>query len=179
MVKTVAKLTWDARAAPVHLLARLYLIVRSDFEQWQLTKPFPAQPRHSQRVDNPFLNTLAQDHLPATELLIKGICRDGEVFRPSDWAERLCGAVVVFLPGATSLFDVQSSARPYHGYTTYVRPAIINGIYYVIVDSRLRHLEPRAWDYVTSFAHDNDLVMFDATELLPRESLPEMSLAAA
>jgi hypothetical protein len=49
----------------------------------------------------------------------------------------------------------------------------------VIVDSRLRHLEPRAWDYVTSFAYDNDLVMFDATELLPRESLPEMSLAAA
>ena len=179
MVKTVAKLTWDARAAPVHLLARLYLIVRSDFEQWQLTRPFPAQPRNSRHANNPFLNTLAQDHLPATELLIKGIRKDGKVFRPSDWAERLCGAAVVFLPGATSLSGVQSSARPYHGYTTYVRPAIINGIYCVIVDSRLRHLEPRAWDYVTSFAYDNDLVMFDATELLPRESLPEMSLAAA
>ena len=180
MAKTVTKLTWDARTAPVHLLARLYLIVRSDFEQWQLTRPSPTHPKYSHRsAGNLFFGTLAQDHLPATELLIKGIRRDGKIFRPSDWAERLCGAAVVFLPGITSLSSAQSSARPYHGYTAYVRPAIINGIYCVIVDSRLRHLEPRAWDYVTGFARDNDLVMFDAADSLPRESLPEMSLAAA
>jgi hypothetical protein len=111
--------------------------------------------------------------------LIKGICCDGKTFRPSDWAERLCGAAVVFFPGAASSSGAQSTARPYHGYATHVRPAIISGVYCVIIDARLRDLEPRAWDYVTGFARDNDLVTLDIADLAAAAALPEMSLAAA
>ncbi len=185
----------------MHLLARLYLIVRSDFERWRMVRPLPGQPTPRRRtadtsffcpspqdgrpeprrraVDAPIFCPLPQACLSVNELLIKGICRDGKTFRPSDWAERLCGAVTVFLPGTTSSSSAQSTARPYHGYTAFVRPAIICGVYCVIVDERLRDLEPRAWDYVTSFARDNDLVMLDVADLAAAPALPEISLAAA
>ena len=201
MAKTVAKLPWDARAAPLHLLARLYLIVRSDFERWRVAKALSDRPAPRRRaadtsffypppqgdrpeprrraVDAPVFCPLPQDCLADNELLIKGIRRDGKTFRPSDWAERLCGAAVVFFPGATSLSGARSTARPYHGYAAYVRPAIISGVYCVIIDARLRDLEPRAWDYVTGFARDNDLVMHDAADLAAAAALPEMSRAAA
>jgi len=201
MAKTDAKLPWDARAAPLHLLARLYLIVRSDFEQWRMARPLSGRPAPRRRAadtsffcpspqdgrpeprrrtaDAPFFCPLPQDCLSVNELLIKGICCDGKTFRPSDWAERLCGAAVVFFPGAASSSGAQSTARPYHGYATHVRPAIIGGVYCVIIDARLRDLEPRAWDYVTGFARDNDLVTLDIADLAAAAALPEMSLAAA
>jgi hypothetical protein len=31
----------------------------------------------------------------------------------------------------------------------------------VIVDLRLRELEKRVWDFVTGFAHDNNLIMLE------------------
>ncbi|MDO8437203.1 MAG: DUF3579 domain-containing protein [Nitrosomonadaceae bacterium] len=156
MAKTAATLKWDAWAAPLYLLARLYLIVRSDLEQWRVAK-----------------------QLPVNRLLIKGICRNGKTFRPSDWAERLCGAAVVFLPDTALPSGAQSTTRPYHGYSSYVRPAFIDGARCVIIDARLRDLEPRAWDYVTGFAHDNDLVMLDLADLVAAPALSEITLAAA
>lgn len=156
MAKTAATLKWDAWAAPLYLLARLYLIVRSDLEQWQAAK-----------------------QLPVNRLLIKGVCRNGKTFRPSDWAERLCGAAVVFLPDTALPSGAQSAARPYHGYSAYVRPAFIDGARCMIIDARLRDLEPRAWDYVTGFAHDNDLVTLDLADLVTAPALPEITLTAA
>lgn len=156
MAKTAATLKRDAWAAPLYLLARLYLIVRSDLEQWRAAR-----------------------QLPTNKLLIKGVCRNGKTFRPSDWAERLCGAAAVFLPDTTLPSGAQSAARPYHGYSTHVRPAFIDGARCVIIDPHLRDLEPRAWDYVTGFAHDNDLVMLDLADLVTAPALPEITLAAA
>ena len=39
---------------------------------------------------------------PVKELLIKGVTRDGNSFRPSDWADRLCGVMAVFRPDASA-----------------------------------------------------------------------------
>lgn len=49
----------------------------------------------------------------------------------------------------------------------------------MIIDARLRDLEPRAWDYVTGFAHDNDLVTLDLADLVTAPALPEITLTAA
>lgn len=180
MAKTAATLKWDAWAAPLYLLARLYLIVRSDLDQWRVAKELSGWPEPSCRATNaPSFYPPPHDCLSLNELLIKGICRDGRTFRPSDWAERLCGAAALLLPDATLPSRRQSTARPYHGYSSYVRPAIIGGVYCVIVDARLRDLEPRAWDYVTSFVHDNDLVTFNLANLVAAPALPEITLAAA
>lgn len=171
MAKTAATLKWDAWAAPLYLLARLYLIVRSDLDQWL---------GPSRRATNaPSFYPSPHDCLSVNELLIKGICRDGRTFRPSDWAERLCGAATLLLPDATLPSRRQSTARPCNGYSSYVRPAIIDGIYCVIIDARLRDLEPRAWDYVTKFVRDNDLVTFNLANLVAAPELPEITLAAA
>jgi hypothetical protein len=51
--------------------------------------------------------------LPAVdELLIKGIRRDGSTFRPSDWAERLCGVAALLHSDAVAPSRAHYAARP-------------------------------------------------------------------
>lgn len=102
------------------------------------------------------------------ELIIKGVTRSGSTFRPSDWAERLCGVMAVFRPGAVV------TRGPVLGYSPYVQPIMVGGVRSVVVDARIRDLEPRAWDFVTSFARDNDLVTLDAADLVAAPTLPEI-----
>jgi hypothetical protein len=52
------------------------------------------------------------------------------------------------------------------GYSPYCVPRVINGIKCVIVNEELKSLEPRAWDFVMSFARDNNLQFAEAC-LLP------------
>ena len=109
---------------------------------------------------------------PPRELIIKGVTVDGSAFRPSDWAERLCSVLAAYRPGYVA------TRGPILGYSPYVQPSMIGGVRSVVVDERLRDLEPRAWDFVTSFARDNQLVTLDATELAPDITLPEIPPAA-
>jgi len=46
-----------------------------------------------------------------------------------------------------------------------VRPTMIGDLKCVILDSRLRDIEPMAFDFVLNFAKDNDLVVTEACEL--------------
>ena len=43
------------------------------------------------------------------EVFIQGITRDGRTFRPSDWAERLAGAMSCFRPGGGSRSGIGSA----------------------------------------------------------------------
>jgi hypothetical protein len=95
---------------------------------------------------------------PATprQIFIQGLTRDGRTFRPSDWAERLAGAMSCFRPGGG-----QGGIGSFIGYSPYCVPRVIEGVKNVIVDERLRALEPMAWDFVMNFARDNDLRVFE------------------
>jgi hypothetical protein len=106
------------------------------------------------------------------ELLIKGLTQNGRDFRPSDWAERLCGVLAAYRPGFVA------TRGPVFGYSPYAQPTLVAGVRCVIVDSRLRDLEPRAWDFVIGFARDNELVTMDATELVAAPTLPAIPPAA-
>ena len=112
------------------------------------------------------------DQTPPRELIIKGVTVSGSAFRPSDWDERLCGVLAAYRPGFVA------RRGPVFGYSPYVQPALIAGVRCVVVDSRLRDLEPRAWDFVIGFAKDNQLVTLDAAELVAAPSLPEIPPAA-
>ncbi|WP_418316505.1 DUF3579 domain-containing protein [Piscinibacter sakaiensis] len=92
---------------------------------------------------------------PANEFFIQGITLDGRTFRPSDWAERLAGAMSSFRPGG------QGRAVRF-GYSPYCVPRVINGIKCVIVSETLREIEPMAWDFVMNFARDNQLQVVQA-----------------
>ena len=87
-------------------------------------------------------------------VFIQGVTRDGKTFRPSDWAERLAGAMSCFRP------DGGAGGRgAFIGYSPYCVPRHIGGIKGVIVSAELREMEPMAWDFVMNFARDNNLVV--------------------
>ncbi len=94
------------------------------------------------------------------ELLIKGITLDGGTFRPSDWSERLAGAMSCFRPEGAA-----GGIGAFIGYSPYCVPRTIDGVKCVIVSEALRGIEPMAWDFVTNFARDNRLQMVDAPVL--------------
>ena len=90
------------------------------------------------------------------EFFIHGVTSAGRPFRPSDWAERLCGVMSGYRPGGRAM------RRDAHiGYSPYVRPMLIGAVKCVVVDERLRELEPMAFDFVMNFARDNDLPVYE------------------
>ncbi len=79
------------------------------------------------------------------EFVIQGVTLDGKPFRPSDWAERLCGVMSAF--GGDHRMQ----------YSPYVHPVTAGGIRCVVVDLRLEEIEPMAYRFLLSFAQDNEL----------------------
>ena len=88
---------------------------------------------------------------------IQGITQDGRTFRPSDWAERLAGAMSSFRPGGSV-----GGIGAFIGYSPYCVPRVIDGIKCVIVSDALKGIEPMAWDFVMNFARDNGLTVVEA-----------------
>ncbi len=88
------------------------------------------------------------------EVFIQGQTRDGKVFRPSDWAERLAGAMSCFRPEGSG-----GGPAAFIGYSPFCVPRFIGGIKGVVVSRELLEMEPMAWDFVMNFARDNNLVV--------------------
>lgn len=97
---------------------------------------------------------------PAREFFIRGITSDGKQFRPSDWAERLCGVLACFRP------EGSGGPNAHLQYSPYVRPTLLDGVKCVVVNEDLRNIEPLAYHFVVDFAKDNDLQVIAAC-LLP------------
>jgi hypothetical protein len=95
------------------------------------------------------------------EVFIQGINTSGRTFRPSDWAERLAGAMSSFRPGGA-----KGGIGAHIGYSPYCVPTSLGEVKCVVVSEALKKIEPMAWDFVMNFARDNDLVVVDAC-LLP------------
>ena len=94
------------------------------------------------------------------EVFIQGQTKDGKVFRPSDWAERLAGAMSCFRPEGGG-----SGPAAFIGYSPYCVPRYIGAIKGVIVSRELREMEPMAWEFVMNFARDNNLVVDEEPDL--------------
>ena len=84
------------------------------------------------------------------EFLILGKTRDGKVFRPSDWSERLTGVMSQFRPGGPA------PGRQL-GYSPWCYPVLRGGVKCVVVHHDLRDHDVRAWDFCVGFARDNQL----------------------
>ena len=96
------------------------------------------------------------------KLIIEGITKTGKAFRPSDWAERLCGVM--------SVFGVDQQIR----YSQHVRPILMDGVRCVFLEGRLALLEPRAYRFMLDFARDNDLNVFDPANPNPDKDYCEL-----
>lgn len=86
------------------------------------------------------------------QYVIVGVTADGRAFRPSDWSERLAGAMSCFRPEGTV-----GGAAAFIGYSPFCQPRTVDGQKAVLVDESLREVEPMAWDFVMNFARDNGL----------------------
>lgn len=80
--------------------------------------------------------------------VIIGVTTSGRKFRPSDWADRLCGVMSAF--GSDHRMT----------YSPYVRPGCtLKGDKTVVVNARLYDIEPLAYKFLINFANDNELQM--------------------
>jgi hypothetical protein len=135
-------------------------------------RAFPvAEPEPSRRVlrpvalpigrNEPFQSAQTRMSNPPKprEFFIQGVTKAGKTFRPSDWSERLAGALSSFRPKGSGI-------GAHIGYSPYCVPRVIDGIKCVIVNEALRDIEPMAWDFAMHFARDNELQVVEAC-LLP------------
>ena len=83
------------------------------------------------------------------EFVIVGQTAAGSAFRPSDWAERLCGVMAAF--GGDHRMQ----------YSPYVHPITSAGLRCVVVDRRLESEEPMAYRFLLAFARDSELKIRD------------------
>lgn len=84
--------------------------------------------------------------MSATEkVIIKGTTKSGGKFRPSDWAERLCGAVASYGPGRRIIFHPR------------VKLASMEGTKCVVIDAQLEDEDEMLFDFLLGFASDNQL----------------------
>jgi hypothetical protein len=102
----------------------------------------------------------------AVEFVLQGVTLDGKAFRPSDWAERLCGVMSAF--GGDHRMQ----------YSPYVHPITANGIRCVVVDKRLEQIQPMAYRFLLNFAKDNELQVRDG-RVAERTKLAELQGATS
>ena len=103
------------------------------------------------------------------EIIIHGTTGKGKVFRPSDWAERLCGIL--------SSFNKDNRLS----YSEWVQPVLLDKIRCVAVDPNLAEINQAMFRFLMDFAADNDLRVLSYRELMAEPDAvptPETDTAA-
>jgi hypothetical protein len=137
--------------------------IRGTMSALAATRPTPIE-RQFRRVElpaglEPFVPVPQRMTTPKPrEYFIQGITHGGRAFRPSDWAERLAGALSSFRPKGSHI-------GAHIGYSPYCIPRVVDNVKCVIVNEALREIEPMAWDFVMNFARDNELQVVEACSL--------------
>lgn len=92
------------------------------------------------------------------EWLIMGITPNGRPFRPSDWAERLCGVVAQYNRGRLI-------------YSVHAQPVSRQGQICLVVETVLRDINLDAYEFIMGFARDNQLKVVEGRSTI-RQSDP-------
>jgi Protein of unknown function (DUF3579) len=131
----------------------------------------PARSTQRLRVYPPSAERSAKPHVmtPAKprQFYIHGLTLEGRTFRPSDWAERLAGAMSSFRPGGGA-----GGIGAFIGYSPYCVPQVVDGVKCVLVSEALKGIEPMAWDFVMNFARDNQLQVAEVCVLPQAPATP-------
>lgn len=90
------------------------------------------------------------------KVLILGITKDGGKFRPSDWAERLCGAVASYGHGRRIIFHPN------------VKLSSHQGVKCVVIDASLEEDDEMLFEFLTDFADENNIQVL-RTDTFPIE----------
>lgn len=88
------------------------------------------------------------------KIVIEGITEEGRAFRPSDWAERMSGAMASFKNSRIQ-------------YSPLLQPGIKeDGSRCVLLDPRLKETSPEVYDAIMEFAAKNNLKICGEDRLL-------------
>ncbi len=117
-----------------------------------------AGPQLARPAQGPIVSKPGVPQITHRQFLIVGKTLDGKVFRPSDWSERLAGAMSAFRPAGSAM-----GMAAFIGYSPYCVPRTVDGQKCVLVNEALRGIEVLAWDFVMHFARDNQLEVRDVT----------------
>lgn len=90
------------------------------------------------------MSSQAADDPLAGKIIIEGITTEGRRFRPSDWAERMSGALSTFRGGRIQ-------------YSPYLQPVARAGIKCIVLDPALKQHNPELFNYIMNFARSNHL----------------------
>ena len=83
------------------------------------------------------------------KIVIEGKTKNGSKFRPSDWAERMSGAL--------STFGRDQRIR----YSPLLRPVTLNGIKCISIDPDLQKFYPEMYAYIMQWVEANHLNTFE------------------
>ncbi|MDQ8039480.1 MAG: DUF3579 domain-containing protein [Rickettsiella sp.] len=99
------------------------------------------------------LENTTHKHTKEKRIVIEGITESGEKFRPSDWAERMCGCLasfnnrrIAYSPQLRPIVDSESHAKC------------------LIIDPRLKETNPEVFECIMKFADENHLKMHESYE---------------
>ncbi len=84
------------------------------------------------------------------KIIIEGITQGGRKFRPSDWSERMSGALSTF--GRDHRIQ----------YSPLLQPLTINGVKCIALDPKLQEHFPEMYSYIMGWATNNDLVVTES-----------------
>lgn len=83
------------------------------------------------------------------KIVIEGMTKNGRKFRPSDWAERMSGAL--------STFGRDQRIR----YSPLLQPMTMNGIKCISIDPTLQQEFPEMYAYIMEWVDTNSLNIFE------------------
>jgi len=81
------------------------------------------------------------------KIIIEGITKAGVIFRPSDWAERICGSLSTF-----------KNHRIY--YSSLLKPSYKDGHRCILLAPRLHETHPTLFNHILDFAKKNKLCVY-------------------
>ncbi|ODN43256.1 DUF3579 domain-containing protein [Piscirickettsia litoralis] len=94
---------------------------------------------------------MTEDTSKTTRLVIEGVTHEGKTFRPSDWAERMSGALSTFRDKRII-------------YSPMLQPAVKDGNKCIILDESLKESNPELYRYILEFAETNRLKICPAED---------------
>lgn len=86
------------------------------------------------------------------KIIIEGVTEGGRKFRPSDWAERMSGALSTF-----------GRDQRIH-YSPMLQPLTIDGIKCVVIDPLMKDQHPEMFAYIMGWANNNKLKIIDEND---------------
>jgi len=95
---------------------------------------------------------------PVALIVIEGMTEEGVVFRPSDWIERLLDSIAHYGQDRRS-----EQRRPYRGPERrqhehgFLQARICDGHKCLVIDLRLRDINPQAFEFLMEFVRNNQL----------------------